>query len=66
MNKPFSVALRETRDKIVEILNSSGLPIDALDMLLIQIQTAVHTQAEQEYAKQLEAYRNEVEDGKSE
>lgn len=66
MSKTFSIALRETRDRIVETLNSSGLPIDALDMVLGEIKMIVHAQAEQEYAKQLEAYRNEVEDGKSE
>lgn len=51
MDKPFSIALRETRDKIVETLNNSGLPIDVLDMILMQIQSVVHNQAEQEYIK---------------
>lgn len=66
MDKPFSVSFRETKDKIVDVLNGSGLPIDVLDMVLGEIKMVVHAQAEQEYAKQLEAYRNEVEDGQSE
>ena len=66
MDKPFSVSFRETKDKIVDVLNGSGLPIDVLDMILGEIKMVVHTQAEQEYAKQLEAYRKEVEDGQSE
>lgn len=66
MDKPFSVSFRETKEKIVDVLNGSGLPIDVLDMVLGEIKMVVHAQAEQEYAKQLEAYRNEVEDGKSE
>lgn len=66
MDKPFSVSFRETKDKIVDVLNGSGLPIDVLDMVLGEIKMVVHAQAEQEYAKQLEAYRNEVNDGQSE
>ena len=66
MDKPISIAIRETRDIIIDKLNGSGLPIDVLDMILGEIKMAAHTQAEQEYAKQLEAYRKEVEDGKSE
>lgn len=66
MDKPFSVSFRETKDKLVDVLNGSGLPIDVLDMVLGEIKMVVHAQAEQEYTKQLEAYRNEVEDGKSE
>lgn len=65
-DKPFSIALRETREKLVEILNASGLPIDVIDMVLGEIRTVVHAQAEQEHAKQLETYRNEVEHGKPE
>ena len=66
MDKPISIAIRETRDSIIDKLNGSGLPIDVLDMVLGEIKMVVHAQAEQEYAKQLEAYRNEVEDGQSE
>ena len=66
MDKPFSVSFRETKDKIVDVLNGSGLPIDVLDMVLGEIKMVVHAQAEQEYTTQLETYRNEVEDGKSE
>ena len=66
MDKPFSVSFRETKDKIVDVLNGSGLPIDVLDMVLGEIKMVVHAQAEQEYAKHIEAYRKEVEDGQSE
>ena len=66
MDKPFFFFFRETKDKIVDVLNGSGLPIDVLDMVLGEIKMVVHAQAEQEYAKQLETYRNEVTDGQSE
>lgn len=55
MEKPISVAIRETRDGIVEILNRSGLPIDIMDMMLMQIQSSVHMQAEQEYLQEKES-----------
>lgn len=51
MDKPFAIAYRDTRDAIVDTLNNSGLPLDVLDMLLVQIQSVVHAQAEQEYQK---------------
>ena len=66
MDKPFSVSFRETKDKIVDVLNGSGLPIDVLDMVLGEIKMVVHAQAEQEYAKQVEAYKSEVDNGQSE
>lgn len=61
MDKPFSVSVRETKEKIVAVLNASGLPIDVLDMVIGEIKLVVHTQAEQEYISQKAEY-----DGKSE
>lgn len=67
MEKPFSVKLRETRDSILQTLNNSGLPIDVMDMLLGEIRTVVHAQAEQEYIQQrAELTKQEEHDGESE
>ena len=49
MEKQFCIALRETREKIITVLNGSGLPIDVMDMLLGDIKMSVHAQAESEY-----------------
>ena len=59
MTKPFGVVLRETRDKLVETLNASGLPIDAIDMLLGELKLTVHAQAEQEYQNELAKIQKE-------
>ena len=63
MDKPISVAIRYTRDKLLDVLNSSGIPIDILDMMLMQIQTAVHAQAEQAYLQDKAQMEKGVEDG---
>ena len=51
--KPFGVATRETREKLFNVLNESGLPIDAIDMLLGEMKMGIHAQAEQEYQEYL-------------
>ena len=53
MEKAFSVGLRETRDKLVKVLNESGLPIDVMDMMLGELKNTVHAQAEAEYQMEL-------------
>ena len=50
----FSQALRLTKAKITQALNESGLPIDAMDMMLGEIKLIVHTQAEAEYAAMMQ------------
>ena len=49
----ISIAIRQTKKNIVEILNKSGLPIDVIDMLLGELKEIVHTQAESEYQNEL-------------
>ena len=38
-------AIRETRDKILKILNTSGLSIEIIRLLLIEFQSIVASQA---------------------
>lgn len=53
MNKPFCVAYRETRDKIIEVLNNSGLPFDAMTAILEKLTGVTTAQAEEEYKNEL-------------
>ena len=53
MTNQFGVVLRETKNKLVETMNASGLPIDAIDMLLGELKLAVHAQAEAEYQAEI-------------
>ena len=55
MGKKFSVVIRETREQVIKVLNESGLPIDAIDMMLGELKTVVHAQAESEYAAEIQA-----------
>lgn len=51
---PISKAIRDTRDKIAEVLNNSGLPIDVMDLLMGEIKLSIHQQAEQMYLTEIE------------
>ena len=44
---PFLI--RKTKEDIINCLNQSGLHIDILDMILHEIHTSVHQQAEMEF-----------------
>ena len=52
-DKAFSIALRETRRKLVDVLNNSGLPIDVMDMVVGDLARVVHQQAESDYQADL-------------
>ncbi len=56
MDKPISIAFRETRGALLDTINNSGLPLDMIGMLLAQIENAVQMQAEQAYLKDKENY----------
>ena len=56
--KPISVAIRETRDALLEVLNDSGLPIDVVVMILADIYAAIGKQAEDAYLREKEEYEN--------
>lgn len=56
--KPISVAIRETRDALLKVLNDSGLPIDVAVMILADIYAAIGKQAEDAYLREKEEYEN--------
>jgi hypothetical protein len=47
MDKPFDLLVTETRDKIINTINKSGLPITVTSLILSEITRAVNTKAEQ-------------------
>lgn len=59
--KPLSVAIRETRESMLGVLNNSGLPLDIISLILSEISNAVNVQAEQAYQKDLKEYTTEHE-----
>lgn len=59
--KPLSIAIRETRESMLGVLNDSGLPLDIISLILSEISNAVNVQAEQAYQKDLKEYNTEHE-----
>lgn len=59
--KPLSVAIRETRESMLGVLNDSGLQLDIISLILSEISNAVNVQAEQAYQKDLKEYTTEHE-----
>lgn len=56
MNKPISISIVETRDRIVAALNESGLPASVLEMML----NALYQQVVQAAQAELEAAKKQL------
>ena len=61
MNKPITMVIKETKAKIANICNESGLPPIVLDLIMQGIYTEIHSLAERQtmeeemtYVKMLE------------
>lgn len=63
MDKPFTIALRDTEKEIIDVLNSSGLPADVVVMVLNSITEMAARQAREQYKKDLEQYGKEAGNG---
>lgn len=50
--KDISIVIRETRQEIINVINSSGLQIDIVDMLIADMARGIHDLAEQNYQAQ--------------
>lgn len=59
MNKPFSVIIRETKESLVSVINTSGLPLDVLQMILKELYNVVCNQAQLNYEQELKAYNEQ-------
>lgn len=53
MEQAFCIGIRETKEKLLAVLNQSGMPIDVMDMMLGELKGIVHAQAEAEYQMEL-------------
>lgn len=58
-SKPFCVAIRDTQKQIVETLNASGLPLDAMVAILKDLLGVISQQAEAEYQAELTKMKGE-------
>ena len=62
-NKPLSVRRDEFVDNIVSCVNTSGLPMWTVSMLLKQLLDVVDQKAEEEHRMELEYYNNNKSEG---
>lgn len=60
MNKPMSVALREFKEKIVEDVNNSGLPLFAIEPILKDLLSVVQMESERVYQMEKKAYEESL------
>ena len=56
MNKPLTMVVKETRTKIANICNESGLPPVILDLIMQGVYSEIHSLTEQQTANEEMAY----------
>lgn len=59
MNKPISVSVKETRKKICDVINESGLPISVIELILSDVYGEVQVVSRQQYEADLKAMQEE-------
>ncbi len=56
MNKPLTMVVKETRTKIANICNKSGLPPVLLDLIMQGVYSEIHSLTEQQTINEEKAY----------
>lgn len=62
MNKPLTMLVKETRMKLANICNESGLPPVILDLIIQGIYSEIHHLAEKQSLDDEDAYKKAIED----
>lgn len=60
MNKPFTMVIKETKNKIINACNESGLSLAVLDLILERVYSEVHSLAEKQAAEEEMSYAKMV------
>lgn len=61
MNKPLTMIIKETKNKLANICNESGLPPAILDLIVQGLYTEIHHIAERQSLEEEIAYARTVE-----
>lgn len=56
MNKPITMIVKETKTKLINICNESGLPPIILDLIMQGVYTELHSIAEKQASEEEAAY----------
>lgn len=62
MNKPLTMVIKETKTKITNICNESGLPLVILDLIMDGISSEIHYIIEKQTADEEVAYLKSLEE----
>ena len=62
MNKPLTMVIKETKNKLVNICNESGLPPIVLDLVVQGIYSEIHSLAERQTLEEEIAYVKTLEE----
>lgn len=62
MNKPLTMLVKETRMKLANICNESGLPPVILDLIMQGLYSEIHHLAEKQSLDDEDAYKKAIED----
>ena len=65
MNKPLTIMVNETKIKLLNICNESGLPPVILDLIVQGIYSDIHHIVEKQTMDEEAAYLNSLEENKS-
>lgn len=62
MNKPLTMLVKETRMKLANICNESGLPPVILDLIMQGLYSEIHHLAEKQSLDDEDAYKKAIEE----
>lgn len=62
MNKPLAMVIKETKNKLINICNESGLPPIVLDLVVQGIYSEIHSLAERQTLEEEIAYVKTLEE----
>lgn len=62
MNKPLTMVIKETKTKLANICNESGLPPIILDLIMQGIYSEIHSIAERQTMEEENSYVKMLED----
>ena len=62
MNKPLTMTIKETKSKLINACNESGLPLAILDLVVQNVYSEIHYLSEKQAREEEVVYRNTLED----
>ena len=58
MNRPISIAIKETRQEICDVINASGLPISVIELIMSDVYGEVQLVSRKQYEQDILSMEN--------